>query len=68
MTNLDLKKMGLQELNAKEMIEFEGSGFWSDFLLGKAVDLIVDTLVHVKDNPGSGWDSTMFGHYGGARP
>jgi len=27
MTNLDLKKIGVQELDAKEMVDVEGGGF-----------------------------------------
>jgi len=42
MNNLDVKKFGVQELNAKEMVEIEGGKF-ADWLkvLGAAVSLVV---------------------------
>ncbi|WP_153846615.1 hypothetical protein [Sphingobacterium sp.] len=38
------------------------------FFLSKVADLIVDSIGYSMNNPEPGWNSTSFGHYGGARP
>ncbi|MFU1857269.1 hypothetical protein ACK8HY_09650 [Sphingobacterium sp. NGMCC 1.201703] len=68
MNNLDLKSFGAQDLSVNEMTRIDGGGFVGDYLIGKAVDLLVDSIVYSFNNPEPGWNSTPFGHYGGARP
>ncbi|GAA0882978.1 MULTISPECIES: hypothetical protein [Sphingobacterium] len=68
MNTLDLKGFGVQEMDAKEMEVIDGGGFVGDFILGKAVDLLLDSIGYSMNNPEPGWNSTPFGHYGGARP
>ena len=44
MKNLDLKLMGVQEMNTLEMKETDGGGPFTDWLIGKAIDLAVKAL------------------------
>ncbi|QQT31949.1 hypothetical protein I6I99_05105 [Sphingobacterium multivorum] len=68
MNKLDLKSFGAQDLSVNEMSTIDGGGFIGDFFLGKVADLIVDSIGYSMNNPEPGWNSTPFGHYGGARP
>ncbi|KKX46440.1 MULTISPECIES: hypothetical protein [Sphingobacterium] len=68
MNNLELKSMGVQELDTNEMVNLDGGGFLEDFFLGKAVDIVIDSIMYSINNPEPGWNSTNYGHYGGARP
>ncbi|WP_156169494.1 hypothetical protein [Sphingobacterium sp. IITKGP-BTPF85] len=42
--------------------------FLEDFFLAKAVDIVIDSIMYSINNPEPGWNSTNYGHYGGARP
>lgn len=39
---LDLNKMGLAPLSGMEMKEVEGGNFITDYIVGKALDLLID--------------------------
>ena len=42
--------------------------FLEDFFLAKAVDIVIYSIMYSINNPEPGWNSTNYGHYGGARP
>jgi hypothetical protein len=44
MKKLDLNSMGVQEMNAMEMKEIDGGGPLTDWLIGKAIDLVITAL------------------------
>jgi hypothetical protein len=49
MKNLDLNSMGVQEMNALEMKETDGGGPFTDWLIGKAIDLLVTVLTEAAE-------------------
>jgi hypothetical protein len=48
----NLERFGVQELNAKEIRETEGGGLLYDWLVGEAIDAVVDFIGY--DNEGYG--------------
>jgi hypothetical protein len=44
MKNLELCNYGVQEMNAGEMEEIDGGGFWYDYVLGLVVDAAIDAV------------------------
>lgn len=69
MNKLDLKSFDAQDLSVNEMSTIDGGRFIGDFFfLSKVADVIVDSIGYSMNNPEPGWNSTSFGHYGGARP
>lgn len=39
---MDLNKMGLASMSNFEMQEVDGGGFFTDYIIGKALDLVLD--------------------------
>lgn len=67
MNTFDLEIFGVQRLESNEMLEVDG-GFlrWTAEKVGEFLlkEFVEDPTQFVS----SGWDSTHYGHYGGARP
>lgn len=67
MNNLNVTKFNVQELETKELVELEGGiAIWLLEKLGG--HLLSEFMNDPKQFTSSGWDSTPYGHYGGARP
>lgn len=69
---MDLKNLNLVELDAQEMVNVDGGGFW-DTIVEYVVTTIIEAVVEdAIENPtaytSSGATTTMYGHYGAARP
>lgn len=62
----NLENLNLQELSFEEQVNTDGG--WKKALY-KAVATVAEMII---SDPGrtmsNGWDSTPYGHYGGARP
>lgn len=68
MNNLELKSIGVQELDTNEMVNLDGGGFFEGYFAGEALSLVWESIKYSISNPEPGWNSTNYGHYGGARP
>lgn len=66
---MNLENLNVTELNAHEMVAIDGGKSWRQRLFEIGMEIAAALLEDPeKSGISSGHDSTMYGHWGGARP
>lgn len=65
---MDLKNLNLVQLNCEEMKSIEGGKGWREVLVEIAIEIGSAILANPQGTVSKGYNSTNYGHYGGARP